>query len=441
MKVFFASCLVLLLSGGVFAQNAPTPAYCANDLFSHIVRTHHPELARAFDATFEAARQPQASPRGPLTVNVVVHVVWKDAAENLADDVIYDQIAILNADFNRQNADTANLRPMFQPVAGNADIHFQLAAIERVQTTELFEIDLLGTDLLTNLKHSAQGGSDAWDTEHYLNIWVCKIQPLSLGPIVLGQAFGFAFPPNNLDNWPDNSGAPSAEEDGVVIDFRAFGSNNPNPAEIPGLGTLTIKGRTPVHEVGHYFGLRHIWGDGGAFGPNDCAQSDGIDDTPFANAQSNFDCDASKNSCEQVETFYGTDMPDLIENFMDYSSEDCENMFTKGQVALMRNVLAGPRSGLIESVGAIDPPAGAGWRIFPNPASENATIALHLPEKSEVGLRVFGADGRLAGSKRFAALSAGEHQIKLELPGMTPGIYFVEMNTVRGTSLQKLVIE
>lgn len=433
----FASLFLLLLP--CLTANAQTPSIlCGNDIFNQIVRTHHPELAAGFDAAFDEARQPGAHPRGPLTINVVVHVVWKDAAENLSDDVIYDQIAVLNADYNRLNADTGNLRPPFQPVAGAADIHFNLVAIERVQTTALFEIDVLGTDLLGNLKHTDEGGSDAWDTDHYLNIWVCKIQPLAFGPIVIGQVLGFAFPPNNLPHWPADSGAPNLDEDGVVIDYRAFGSNNPNPLEFPGVGTLTVKGRTPTHEVGHYLGLRHIWGDGGVLGPNDCDQSDGVDDTPYANAQSNFDCDISKNTCPQVELFYGTDMPDLIENYMDYASEDCMNMFTKGQVELMRNVLTGPRSGLLESVATHQPSAtAAGFRLSPNPANGRVRVDLSTPASAGSSLQLYGSEGRLLQSKTLPEGTASEW---VELSGLPPGLYVVRVQNGGQWAVERLVV-
>jgi hypothetical protein len=41
-----------------------------------------------------------------------------------------------------------------------------------------------------------------------------------------------------------------------VINYRAFGTTG--TAEAP-----FDKGRTATHEIGHYFNLRHIWGDTG----------------------------------------------------------------------------------------------------------------------------------------------------------------------------------
>lgn len=436
--------LFVLSTLALNAQTTPgSSILCGNEIFSKIVREQYPELQAAFDATFEEARIPRATDRNPLTVNVVVHVVWKNPEENLDDSIVLDQIAVLNADYNRLNADTANLRPLFQPVAGNAGIHFNLAGIVRVQTTKEFEINPFGSNLLSELKHSAQGGSDAWDNEQYLNIWVCKIQPITFGGAVLGQILGFAFPPNNLDNWPPNNGAPNPEEDGVAIDYRVFGSNNPNFVEIPGgTGNLVVRGRTPVHEVGHYFGLRHIWGDGGIFGPNDCDQTDGVDDTPYANSQSQFDCDTTRNSCNNNEVFYNADVPDLIENFMDYSSEDCMNMFTQGQVEIMRNVLQGPRSGLLMPVGT-QHIAGQNidFTLSPNPASDLFALKFNLSEKTNITLRLLNTAGQSHGTLSSEYYPAGAHQINLDASALTPGLYFVEMRTEHEVNVQKLVVK
>lgn len=426
------------------AQTAPLPIICGNEILSHVVKEKYPELDAAFRTTFEEAKRnghQAIRERSPLTIQVVVHIVWNDAEENLTDDLIEDQIRVLNEDYNRLNADTADLRQEFDFVAGNADIHFELAEIVRVETNTLFEIDVLSGDLASNLKSSASGGSDGWDTEHYLNIWVCKIQPTVIFGLEIGQILGFAFPPNGLDHWPAGASAPTAGQDGVVIDYRVFSSINPNIVEIPGGGgTLTVKGRTAVHEVAHYLGLRHIWGDGGLLGPNDCAQSDGVEDTPFASAQSSFDCDKTKNSCEQVELFYNEDPLDLVENYMDYASEDCMNMFTKGQVEIMRGVLTGPRAGLLSSVATHQPVAGPDFRISPNPAQDRALLTFELPQQSDVSIRVVSAEGRTVLEVPSQQLPSGHQQIALDTRRLPAGMYFVEVHATGVSNVQKLSI-
>lgn len=421
------------------AQEAGRPI-CGNDLLMEQWRSHYPEVADAADRILEDARLSPASSRGTRTIRVVVHVVWKDPAENLSDELIQKQIEVLNQDFNRQNPDTANLRSIFQDRAGSADIQFELVAVERVQTNKTFTVNLLGGTLIPEVKSAALGGSNSWNTDQYLNIWVCKIQPLTLGPIVLGQILGFAFPPANLANWPAGSSAPAAGEDGVVIDFRVFGPDNPNPIEVPGSTTpLVVKGRTPTHEVGHYLGLRHIWGDGGTFGPNDCAQSDGVDDTPFANAQSAFDCNITKNTCPGIDPFYGIDMPDLIENYMDYSSEDCMNMLTKGQVGIIDFVLSGPRSGLVEESTDIRQVSkdDSGMKLLPNPAVGQTTVYLRQPALQGTQLTLLDLQGRPVW---HSVLPQGTTHWTITAEGLASGVYTLTLQDAKGIRVERLSV-
>ncbi len=347
MKLFysflFASFLITL---NLTAQQSHT--YCGHDLVLSANEANYPGYKQQLNSVFEAAKrrgQKSRSARNQqvYTIDVVVHVVWKDTIENLPDTLIQAQIAALNEDYRRMNANASDIRPAFAGVVGDPEIEFNLTTINRVQTNEEFSVDFLSGALPDNVKQTANGGSDASDTELFLNLWVCKIQPITLGGISLGQILGYAYPPADLPNWPAGQGAPSPELEGVVIDFRAIGPGNPNTIDL-GMGVIPIEGRTPVHEVGHYLGLRHIWGDGGGFtGTDGCTVDDGIADTPNALDQSNFDCDVTKNTCVDA----ANDLPDMIENYMDYSAETCMNSFTIGQIDVMRGVLEGPRCGLI----------------------------------------------------------------------------------------------
>ncbi len=437
--ILYSTLLFCLFTGPLYSQN---PSFlCGNEIFQDIVRRNYPQLDSSFRSTFDACKSVTSNRSGDLVVNVVVHIVWKDASENLDESIILDQLRILNEDFNQLNADQVNLRSQFQAEAGSAAINFHLAEIIRVQTEAEFAVDLFGSNLLPEVKSDLLGGSTAWDPEQFLNIWVCKIQPITIFGLEIGQILGFAFPPNNLANWPANSGAPDQFEDGVVIDYRVFGSNNPNTIDIPGGGgQLPVKGRTPVHEVGHYFGLRHIWGDGGVLGPNDCAQSDGIDDTPFANTQSAFDCDTTKNTCALVEPHYNDDTPDLVENFMDYSSEECMNMFTHGQVTLMRNVLNGPRSGLLMPFSGInDTEQAFSMSILPNPTEGRFEVQFEIPQQTSCIIRIRNASGQVLESISPQKYLPGRHSIQFEGNGMAPGMYFVEIQAENGISSGKII--
>jgi hypothetical protein len=372
----------------------------------------------------------------------VVHVVWNAPEENLHDSIILDQIQSLNEDYNLLNEDKVNLRSVFQPEAGNANIQFELEEIIRTETDVLFDVDIFGTNLIPEVKHTEQGGSDAWDTDAYLNIWITKIQPLVIFGMEAGQILGFAFPPAGLENWPDGVSAPVPEEDGVVLDYRVIGRNNPNTVLIPdGSGDLlTVRGRSATHEVGHYLGLRHIWGDGSLFGPNDCNQSDGIDDTPFADAQSAFDCDKSKNSCSQVESHYNENMPDLVENFMDYARDDCMNMFTNGQSQHMRNVLFGPRIGLIEKTSVADISDLQNINVFPNPASDQINIAVTVAQNTFARISITDAHGRVvkAWTENYYT---GENRASIDSKDIVPGMYFLQVKTDEEVVVKRVMVK
>jgi len=177
-------------------------------------------------------------------------------------------------------------------------------------------------------------------------------------------------------------------------------------------------------------------------GPNDCQQSDGIDDTPFADSQSAFDCDKTKNSCDQIDAHYSANMPDLIENYMDYSAEDCMNMFTNGQASLMRNVLTGPRSGLIEHASAVnDINTNPSFEMYPNPVSDVVVIDFEVGKVSDITLRLSDINGHLTLMKINQQYEAGPHRLSVNVDGFSPGIYFVELRTRDGVSVKKLVIE
>ncbi|MCO6485274.1 MAG: T9SS type A sorting domain-containing protein [Saprospiraceae bacterium] len=432
-------CLVpAALISPVAAQQIPLPV-CGQEWVREVIRTHHPVLAERMEAVFEEARGQSPSRSGTFVIPTVIHIVWKNPEENLSDALIASQIEVLNQDFNRTNADAGDLRAIFAESAGSADIQFEVAAVQRVQTTKDFGVDFISGSLATDLKYTALGGSDAWDPEHYLNIWICKIQPIAIGPIVLGQILGFAYPPVGLSHWPEGANAPQPGEDGVVIDYRVWGPDNPYPVEVPGgTGSLVVKGRTPVHEVGHYLGLRHIWGDGGLLGPNDCAQSDGVDDTPWADSQSNFDCDKTRNTCTNIDDHYGADMPDMVENFMDYAREDCMNTFTKGQVSIMRNVLEGPRAGLVEGPAGLHPFSGAGELVaYPNPAGDWLKLEHPSGNGRAAEVRVTDLQGRV---RVVQAVPAGARSVDLTLSALESGMYLAAWQQEGGETVRCRVV-
>ena len=378
----------------------------------------HPGFKNAYAKTFDDAKTFSNKSGQLYTINVVVHVVWNDPSENLDDSIIFNQFEILNEDFQRLNSDTSNLRAIFQPVAGNPNIEFNVYDIIRVQTNETFGISLSG--LPDHVKQTSQGGSDAFYPEYFLNIWICKLDNL------FGALFGYAYPPAGLANWPPNSNAPSPELDGVVLDYRTVGNNNPNVYPNPNGGVFDLIGRTAVHEVGHYLGLRHIWGDGGGiFGGSSCGADDGCLDTPNQGYQSNFDCDTTLNTCIDSigNNIDPNDLPDLIENHMDYSSESCSNMFTMEQSVIMRGVLENERMDLINPPLSLDHNNITSILVFPNPAKH--IVNIEIPKTNQLNqLKIVDVSGRLIFQQFFE-----EEAITVDLGNFKKGIYVVNVNS------------
>ncbi|WP_026950155.1 T9SS-dependent choice-of-anchor J family protein [Algoriphagus mannitolivorans] len=246
-------------------------------------------------------------------IPVVVHVIHTGSAlgvgTNIPDSQIFNQIQTLNEDFRRLNADASRTPAAFQPVAADSKIEFVLAKQDPngLPTTGIVRVQ--GPNLTYSPNDATLiGQTSQWNPEEYMNIWVVPL----VSPFI-----GYAsFPISNLPglNFP----ATSAITDGVTIDYRFFGSN--------GSAISASKGRTATHEVGHYLGLRHIWGDGG------CGVDDFVTDTP--------EQDNSNTTCNDNLSRFSCGSQDMVQNYMDYTPDACMNLFTKGQVERFNVVLA-----------------------------------------------------------------------------------------------------
>jgi hypothetical protein len=235
-----------------------------------------------------------------LIVPVVVNVVYRSSSENISRDQIVSQIDVLNNDFAGTNKDY-NASNVYNGIkAGATQITFKLDTIFRKSSNKL--------SWSTNnaVKKTSQGGLNPTNPTRKLNIWVCN---LSNG--ILGYA---QFPGGDTTT------------DGVVIHFKAFGTKGT-------LFTTYNLGRTATHEVGHWFNLRHIWGDA-------TCGNDNVDDTPVHN-KANYGCPSTLAACSgnQVQMTW---------NYMDYTDDACMYMFTAGQSSRMTATFAsnGPRASL-----------------------------------------------------------------------------------------------
>lgn len=261
-------------------------------------------------------------------IPIVFHVLWNKNEENIPDKNIYEQIDRLNKDFNAVNEDLNKVPTPFKKFIGNVKVKFVLAnrdplgnvttGINRKRTEkEYFSVDS------NAIKNPASGGVGVWSPNEYLNIWVGNIRSESLGEI-LGYA---AFPMYA-----------GTSIDGVVLNYRHVG--------ITDFEESYNLGRTATHEVGHYLGLRHIWGD-----EESCDADDGIEDTPRQYTKSRGT--PSFPFPDQCTKGNGI----MFMNYMDYSDDKALLMFTIDQSLRMQSVLNGARKSLVFSRGYV-PPVG-----------------------------------------------------------------------------------
>ncbi len=412
-----------LLSAGLNAQHR-----CGLDHYVQHQREHNPAYFEAYRrvlASWKAAGTERGG-GGVYVLPVVFHVVYHEDDQNVPDSVIYSQLEVLNEDYRRLNADAVNTRDAFLPVAADCEIEFQLAqtdpdgnpttGITHTYTEQTgFSLDLFGTtNTLDAVKDSEQGGVDAWDTDHYINIWVCNIEPT-----FFGQIFGLAYPPAGLDNWPAGSSAPSPELEGVIVHYTTVGRNNP----FAGADDVNDNdmGRTCTHELGHYLGLRHTWGDELFF--DVCSEDDGIGDTPLCGSGDQYACDYTANSCDE-----GTgDLPDQLENYMDYTRDECYNMFTQEQKSLMRYVIEMLRPTLLEGVGLKEPCYDGSISVRPNPASDWITCNFgKSPMRHSV--LIYDMSG-----KCVKTVQQADANTRIYTGDLPPGLYAVTLGDSRHT--------
>src|SRR6185312_8926897 len=343
--IFTVICLSLAVYGS--AQRCGTPGY---------VKQMGTPLVLSSTANVDDANARDTLPGEVIVVPVVFHVLYNTSVQNISDQQVLSQLTVLNNDYRRLNADAINTPAPFKSVAADARIVFCLAKVDPggKYTTGIIHkrtsSDLFLSD--DEMKFSSTGGDDAWDSKKYLNVWVCNL---------FGRTLGYAVMP----------GGP-AEKDGVVIQYTAFGT----------IGTAIApfdKGRTTTHEIGHWLGLKHLWGDA------ECGD-DGIADTP-PQESSNSNCASFPHLSSCSINSYG----DMFMDFMDFTDDACMNMFTQGQKNEMRSLFAlgNFRNSFLNSSVCDSSQAEGGLlpadssaisnkitiSIYPNPFSDQVTVS------------------------------------------------------------------
>ncbi|MGZ4099313.1 MAG: M43 family zinc metalloprotease [Bacteroidia bacterium] len=299
MKFFLRAILSLLLTPSFsMAQLNCGNTYAQERLFEQdpLARVKFEKVIN--QKTDQNSLGKNSSMAATYTIPVVFHVLHKGGTENISDAQLINAVAILNRDFQKQNADTANIVTQFKSLAADCSIQFSLATIDpngmcTNGITRHF-------DLNTDWTISASNYIYTWDPAKYLNVYIVKSLPSGIA--------GYAYLPGT---------APTAM-DAVVILNSYVGS----------IGTgNNFTSRALTHEVGHWFNLQHTWGS--TNNPGVACGDDGVTDTPVTKGHS---------QCSLNNAITCTSgITENIQNYMEYSY--CTNMYTIGQKTRMDNCL------------------------------------------------------------------------------------------------------
>ncbi len=310
----------LLICLSASSQELKGVTRCATDEYNKALLEKYPEMmgSDAFEKklanNIQIQRTQRANRRVVYTIPVVVHVVHNGeplgTGPNISDAQVFSQIQVLNEDFRRLLGSRGHNT---HPDGADVEVEFCLAkqTPDGCTTNGINRIDMSATAT----SWSGPGGNTDtvlkpatyWDASRYFNIWSVQFSDTTL--------LGFAQFPNG-----------PAASDGVVIGYQFFGSSDDPNVTLPN-ATFNL-GRTGTHEVGHYLGLYHTF-QGGC---NEVGGGDLCADTPpvASGASNNSVCNPGNDSCPAPPGF-----PDMVENYMDYSSDVCMNVFTNDQKARM----------------------------------------------------------------------------------------------------------
>lgn len=258
-------------------------------------------------------------------IPVVFHVLHNNGPENISDEQILDALSILNRDYRLLNQDANNVQPEFQGMPADIEVEFLLAT--KAPNGQCFKGITRTVNAITS--NGADGGAQvdaivagndvyngAWPGNRYLNIFICA---------EIGGAAGYT---TNPSGW-----SATQMTNGIWVLHDYVGS----------IGTSSVSSsRTLTHEVGHWLNLSHTWGSNNNPGnASSCSTDDNVQDTP--NCIGVQACILSSNTCNSDNAYWGFDIKDNVENYMDYSY--CSKMFTTGQKTRMRTALQSNNTG------------------------------------------------------------------------------------------------
>lgn len=347
-KYCIICCLGLfMLSISARAQHTNEP--CATEIIHNKLLLTKPGYAakiKANESILQQSIQQNAAGNRSQTatykVPLVVHVLHLGepigTGTNISDAQIYSAIESLNKAYRKESGS------IYDGNGVDTDIEFCLASKDPSgnPTTGINRINATGTADYENIGINSDSNEvqlkalSFWDNTQYYNIWVVsEIDDNNGGAGVQGYAY---YPPGGVFT-----------EDGTVVLHNAFGFD-PTLSLGFNLKSYTNLNITLIHELGHGLDVYHTFREdvnGTTCPPNNSGQcaneGDYVCDTPpHIRSASNCLSDATPNACVS-----GSTVGEHQHNYMDYSSDACQNMFTGGQASRMTAALSSLRSSLV----------------------------------------------------------------------------------------------
>ncbi len=294
--------LSVIFSALTFTVRAQTAKHCGADVMRQELIKQHPEILQQesdlaeFTRNFAASYNPRAGSRsGPYIIPVVFHIISQAGTENITNAQVYSQMKVMNDDFNKRNADTAQVITEFKPVIANVGVEFRLANIDPNGNYTDGIDRIYSVQTYTGNDYSKLNN---WPREKYLNVWVVT----SMRDGVAGYAY-YPGSVNTLFSTPARDGI-------IILDdyIGTIGTGSP------------FNSRALTHEIGHYLNLKHCWGDNNE--PGQACGDDDVNDTPVTKGWSNCPAPGSSMICT-------AGVKENYQNFMEYSY--CDKMFTEDQ--------------------------------------------------------------------------------------------------------------
>jgi predicted Zn-dependent protease len=235
------------------------------------------------EKTLKTTKQLSRDVYQSLLVDIKFSVFHKDNNGKTTRQVLDDQIDVLNKAFSGKYSTESII---------DTNIRFRIKSVQYINNADYYKNCDSHEWKIVNTYSS--------DNKNTVNIMICN------SPFYLGWAY---YPWSFKETHKFNV---------IFIHTESL----PNGKE-----TLYNKGFTGVHEIGHFFGLRHTFSES-----NNCDVGDGISDTPAEKSPS-YECNKDRDTCPNHPG------KDPINNYMDYSPDECLNEFTYLQVTKMWDMI------------------------------------------------------------------------------------------------------